>query len=54
VADYARIVTARAITSIVLTADRTFAAAIASRILTLQPATRELATSGWRRWSASV
>lgn len=50
-ADYARIVTARAITSIVLTADRTFAAAIASRILTLQPATGELKPlAGWRRW----
>lgn len=50
-ADYARIVTARAITSIVLTADRTFATAIASRILTLQPATGELKPlAGWRRW----
>jgi len=49
--DYARIVTARAITSIVLTADRTFATAIASRILTLQPATGELKPlAGWRRW----
>ena len=50
-ADYARIIAARTITSILLTADRTFAAAIASRILTLQPATGELKPlSGWRRW----
>ena len=50
-ADYARIVTTRAITSVVLTADRTFATAIASRILTLQPVTGELKPfAGWRRW----
>jgi ABC-type transporter Mla maintaining outer membrane lipid asymmetry ATPase subunit MlaF len=50
-ADYARIVTARTITSIVLTADRRFATAIASRILTLQPATGELKPLAvWRRW----
>ena len=50
-ADYSRIVAARGITSIVLTADRAFAAAIASRILTLQPATGELKPlAGWRRW----
>jgi putative ABC transport system ATP-binding protein len=50
-ADYARIIAARAATSIVLTADRAFAAAVASRILTLQPATGELKPlPGWRRW----
>lgn len=50
-ADYSRIVSARGIASIVLTADRAFAAAIASRILTLQPATGELEPLGrWRRW----
>jgi ABC-type lipoprotein export system ATPase subunit len=50
-ADYARIVAARGLTSIVLTADRAFAEAIASRILTLQPATGELKPlAGWRRW----
>jgi ABC-type transporter Mla maintaining outer membrane lipid asymmetry ATPase subunit MlaF len=49
--DYARIVTARAVTSLVLTADMAFATAIASRILTLQPATGELKPlAGWRRW----
>ena len=49
--DYARIITARATTSIVLTADHAFAAAVASRILTLQPATGELKPlTGWRRW----
>lgn len=50
-ADYSRIVAARGITSIVLTADRAFADAIASRILTLQPGTGELkALAAWRRW----
>jgi hypothetical protein len=50
-ADYSRIVSARGIASIVLTADRAFAAAIASRILTLKPATGELEPlAGWRRW----
>ena len=49
-ADYARLVAARGLTSIVLTADSRFAAAVASRILTLQPATGELKPlSGWRR-----
>ena len=50
-ADYARIVTARRMASVVLTADRSFAATVASRILTLQPATGELTPlAGWRRW----
>jgi predicted ABC-type transport system involved in lysophospholipase L1 biosynthesis ATPase subunit len=50
-ADYSRIVAARGIASIVLTADRAFAGAVASRILTLQPATGELTPlAGWRRW----
>jgi ABC-type transporter Mla maintaining outer membrane lipid asymmetry ATPase subunit MlaF len=50
-ADYSRIVTARGVASIVLTADRGFATAIASRVLTLQPATGELKPLvGWRRW----
>jgi len=49
-ADYSRIVSARRITSVVLTADRRFASAIASRILTLQPATGELTPlTRWRR-----
>jgi ABC-type transporter Mla maintaining outer membrane lipid asymmetry ATPase subunit MlaF len=50
-ADYSRIVSTRGIASIVITADRAFASAIASRILTLQPATGELKRlAGWRRW----
>lgn len=49
-ADYARIVARRAIASIVLTADSSFAAAVTPRILTLQPATGELKPlSAWRR-----
>ncbi|MNC85514.1 ABC transporter ATP-binding protein YtrE [compost metagenome] len=51
-ADYSRIVTARALASVVLTADRTFAGAVADDVLVLQPATGELRSSGrgWRRW----
>jgi len=50
-ADYARIITRRAITSIVLTADAKFAAATTARVLALQPATGELkAPSAWSRW----
>lgn len=50
-ADYSRIVSARAIASIVLTADRAFASAITPRILTLQPATGALKPlASWRRW----
>jgi len=49
-ADYARIVARRKLASIVLTADSGFAAAVAPRILTLQPATGELKPlSAWRR-----
>jgi len=49
-ADYARIVSTRGLASVVLTADQGFAAAVAPRILTLQPATGELKpSSGWRR-----
>jgi hypothetical protein len=34
-----------------MTADRTFAAAIAEQVLTLEPATGALKPSGgWRRW----
>jgi ABC-type transporter Mla maintaining outer membrane lipid asymmetry ATPase subunit MlaF len=50
-ADYFRIVTRRGVASIVLTTDTAFAAAVASRILTLQPATGELKPlSSWRRF----
>jgi ABC-type transporter Mla maintaining outer membrane lipid asymmetry ATPase subunit MlaF len=50
-ADYARAVERRGLSSLVMTADRTFAAAIADEVLTLEPATGVLkAMSGWRRW----
>lgn len=49
--DYAKVVTRRGIASLLLTADRTFAAAVAEQVLTLQPATGELkAASAWHRW----
>jgi ABC-type transporter Mla maintaining outer membrane lipid asymmetry ATPase subunit MlaF len=50
-ADFTRIVTSRGLASVTLTADRTFASAIAEHVLTLQPATGEWkAAAGWRRW----
>jgi sulfate transport system ATP-binding protein len=50
-ADLARIIEARRLGSLVLTADRTFASAVADEVLTLEPATGALkAASGWRRW----
>jgi ABC-type sulfate/molybdate transport systems ATPase subunit len=50
-ADFSRVVNRRGLASIVLTADRTFAAAIADQVLTLEPATGVLkATKGWRSW----
>jgi ABC-type transporter Mla maintaining outer membrane lipid asymmetry ATPase subunit MlaF len=49
--DYARVVTRRGIASLVITADRTFAAAVAEQVLTLQPATGELKPASlWQRW----
>jgi len=50
-ADLSAIVARRGLACITLTADRTFAAAVADRILTLQPATGDLTKggSGWRR-----
>jgi len=49
-ADYARIISTRRLASVVLTADSAFAAAVASRILTLQPSTGELKPlSRWTR-----
>jgi hypothetical protein len=49
-ADYSRIVASRSLSSVVLTADAQFAAAVAPRLLTLQPATGELKPlSAWRR-----
>lgn len=50
-ADFARIVAARRVAAIVLTADRTFAGAVADEVLTLEPATGVLKpATGWRRW----
>lgn len=50
-ADLSRIRNERRIATLVLTADRTFARAVADEVLTLQPATGELqSSSGWRRW----
>lgn len=52
-ADLAGVVAARGIAALTLTADRTFAAAVAEQVLTLQPATGELkSAAGWRRWFA--
>jgi len=53
-ADVMSIRRARRLASVVLTADPTFAEAVATEVLTLQPATGELhAPSGWRRWFRS-
>ena len=51
-ADVTRIRKARGIATVVLTADRRFAEAIAVDVLTLEPATGELkvAESAWKRW----
>ena len=52
-ADCTRIIAARGIAGVTLTADRTFAAAVADEVLTLQPSTGELkSATGWRRWFA--
>ena len=49
-AEYARLVKKRGVTSVVLTADNAFAAAVAPRTFTLQPVTGELKSlSAWRR-----
>jgi hypothetical protein len=51
-ADVVQIRESRALSTVVLTADRKFAEAIATDILTLQPATGELTAdaSMWKRW----
>jgi predicted ABC-type transport system involved in lysophospholipase L1 biosynthesis ATPase subunit len=50
-ADLSRIVASRGIAAVTITADRTFAAAVSERLLTLHPATGVLKPSaGWRRW----
>jgi len=49
--DLARVIAARRLASITLTADRRFAAAVAPQVLTLEPATGHVsAAAGWRRW----
>ena len=49
--DLARIILERRLAALVLTADRSFANAVAERVFTLQPATGELKSSArWRRW----
>jgi ABC-type transporter Mla maintaining outer membrane lipid asymmetry ATPase subunit MlaF len=50
-ADFARVVGRRQLGSLVVTADRTFASAVADEVLTLEPSTGTLrSASGWRRW----
>jgi len=49
-ADLTRVVAARRLALLVLTADQVFARAVAGQVLTLQPATGELKRSGWRGW----
>jgi ABC-type sulfate/molybdate transport systems ATPase subunit len=49
--DVSRIVAARGIASVVLTADHAFARAVAKEVLVLEPATGALKpASSWRRW----
>jgi ABC-type lipoprotein export system ATPase subunit len=50
-ADLSRIIGGRDLAVLVITADATFAAAVAQDVLTLQPATGAIKRSGgWRRW----
>jgi predicted ABC-type transport system involved in lysophospholipase L1 biosynthesis ATPase subunit len=50
-ADLSRIIIERGLAALIITADRTFAAAVAEQVLTLQPATGALKRAdGWRRW----
>lgn len=50
-ADLSRVIAARGLASLTFTADPTFASAVAEQVLTLKPASGELArASGWRRW----
>lgn len=49
--DMSRVVQRRGLTTLAMTADRSFASAVAREVLTLQPATGALtAAGGWRRW----
>ncbi|MGH9253709.1 MAG: ATP-binding cassette domain-containing protein [Vicinamibacterales bacterium] len=51
--DLAAVASRRGLAVLVLTADTAFARAVCDRVLTLRPATGELAsTSGWRGWFA--
>jgi ABC-type lipoprotein export system ATPase subunit len=49
-ADLSRVVAARRIALLVMTADQAFARALPGHVLTLQPATGELRRTGWRSW----
>jgi predicted ABC-type transport system involved in lysophospholipase L1 biosynthesis ATPase subunit len=50
-ADFSRVATSRALTAIICTEDHAFAKRVASRRLTLQPATGQFtASSAWSRW----
>ena len=52
-ADLARVVAGRRLSCVVLTADRTFASAVADEVLTLEPASGALKRAqGWRSWFA--
>ena len=52
-ADLARVAAGRGAALLVITADSTFAHAVAEHVLTLQPATGELRrAAGWRKWFA--
>jgi ABC-type lipoprotein export system ATPase subunit len=49
--DYKRVVSDRRLASLVMTADRSFAAAVGGEVLVLEPATGALKPlPGWRRW----
>ena len=50
-ADLSRIISQRRLSALVITADRTFASAVAADVLALQPGSGALKrTDGWRRW----
>ena len=52
-ADMSRVVSARGIAAVYITADRAFAERAADEIVTLRPATGDLVSAvGWRRWFA--
>jgi ABC-type transporter Mla maintaining outer membrane lipid asymmetry ATPase subunit MlaF len=50
-ADLARVIVGRRLSSVTLTADRTFAVAVSERVLTLEPRSGNLKpAAGWRGW----